>query len=115
MSSISSSTWSTSSNTSPVQRLNVTRVSVSTFASRTNPELTGRPTEIYIDRQRDAPVVKLWPVPDSSSYILYYWVLRRIEDAGDYTNTADLPFRFLPAFVSGLVREAVREEAAQRR
>jgi hypothetical protein len=30
------------------------------------------------------------------------WVLRRMDDAGAYTNTADMPFRFLPAFIAGL-------------
>lgn len=84
-------------------RLNLTRVSVSTYAGRTNPALTGRPTEIYIDRQRDAPVVHLWPLPDANGpYTLVYWVLRRLQDAGAYTNTGDFPFRFLPAFVAGL-------------
>ena len=37
-------------------RYNVTRVSVSTFATRTNPELTGRPTQIYINRKNEGPL-----------------------------------------------------------
>lgn len=90
-------------NQSTTTRLNVTRVSVSTFANRTNPDLTGRPTEIYVDRQRDAPVIYLWPLPDDNGpYTLVYWVLRRVQDVGVYTNTGDFPFRFLPAFISGL-------------
>lgn len=90
-------------NTSQTTRYNISRVSISTFAGRTNPTITGRPTEIYIDRQQPAPIVHLWPLPDSQGpYYLYYWVLRRMDDAGAYTNTADLPFRFLPAFIAGL-------------
>lgn len=84
-------------------RYNLTRVSISTHATRTNPNITGRPTEIYIDRQREAPVIHVWPLPDNSgTYTLVYWVLRRFDDAGAYTNTADVPFRFLPAFIAGL-------------
>ena len=31
-----------------------------------------------------------------------YWRLRRIDDAGTGINTADVPFRFLPALTAGL-------------
>lgn len=84
-------------------RYNVNRVSVATHATRVNPNLLGRPIEMYVDRQQPAPIVHLWPLPgDSGPYTLVYWVLRRMDDAGEYTNTADMPFRFLPAFISGL-------------
>lgn len=89
--------------TSQVTRYNLTRVSLPTQAQRTNPGILGRPTEIYIDRQRPAPIVHLWPLPGQQGpYTLYYWVLRRIEDAGAFSNTGDFPFRFLPAFIAGL-------------
>lgn len=88
---------------STTTRYNLTRVSISTHATRTNPDITGRPTEIYINRQQTAPVIHVWPLPGSNGpYTLVYWVLRRFDDAGAYTNTADVPFRFLPAFISGL-------------
>lgn len=84
-------------------RYNCDRVSISTQATRVNPGLLGRPTEIYVNRQQPAPIIHLWPLPGQSGpYTLVYWVLRRIEDAGAYTNTADIPFRFLPPFISGL-------------
>ncbi len=86
-----------------VSRLNMTRVSVSQQATRTNPELLGRPTEIWYNRAQPAPIAHVWPLPgDGGPYTLVYTVLRRIEDAGAYTNTADMPFRFLPPFISGL-------------
>ena len=31
-----------------------------------------------------------------------YYRIRRIQDAGDYTNDADVNFRFLPCVASGL-------------
>lgn len=86
-----------------VTRYNCDRVSISTHATRVNPELLGRPIEIYINRQREAPVIHLWPLPGQGGpFVLNYWVLRRLDDAGAYTNTADIPFRFLPPFISGL-------------
>lgn len=86
-----------------ISRLNMTRVSVSTQATRTNPNIYGRPVEVFYQRKRDGITAHIWPLPDSQGpYTLVMWVLRRMDDAGAYTNTADLPFRFLPAFTAGL-------------
>ena len=86
-----------------LNRYNLTRVSVSTQATRTNPYITGRPTEIFYQRLRDGITAHIWPLPgDGGPYTLIYWGLRRMDDAGAYTNTADMPFRFLPAFIAGL-------------
>ena len=83
--------------------ISISRVTVSTYATIPNKEQTGRPVQIYIDRQT-TPEVTLWPVPDDSAdYTLVYWRMRRIQDAGN--NGAldfDIPFRFLPALVAGL-------------
>lgn len=84
-------------------RYNLARVSLPTQAQRTNPQMQGRPTEVWFDRTTTAPVAHVWPLPGSAAtYTMYYWVLRRMDDAGAYTNTADIPFRFLPAFIAGL-------------
>jgi len=86
-----------------VSRLSVNRVSISTQATRTNPNYQGRPTEVWYDRRVDGVTAHLWPLPDATgSYTLWYTVLRRMDDAGAYTNTADMPYRFLPAFIAGL-------------
>lgn len=88
---------------STTMRYNMTRVSVSTQATRTNPNITGRPVEVFYQRLTGGITAHIWPLPDATgSYTLVYWVLRRIEDAGAYTNTSDFPFRFLPVFVTGL-------------
>ena len=62
----------------------------------------GRPVQIYVDRQRAAPVATVWPIPDNNNYTLVYWRLRRLQDGGAASNNVDIPFRFLPALVSGL-------------
>lgn len=88
---------------SQVARINMTRVSVSTQATRTNPNILGRPVEVYYHRGTDGITANVWPLPgDGGPFTLVYHVLRRIEDAGAFTNNGDFPFRFLPVFVAGL-------------
>lgn len=91
--------------------LSISRISVSTYATIPNKTSPGRPVQIYINRQSGAtypttgvkaPNVTVWPVPPDNTYSLVYWRLRRIQDIGTGIETADIPFRFLPALVAGL-------------
>lgn len=82
--------------------INITRIGVSTYSSIPNKLVTGRPIQLYIDRQGAAPQINVWPVPNDGSYTLVYWRMRRIEDAGSGAETPDMPFRFFPALVAGL-------------
>jgi hypothetical protein len=91
-------------NVSTQTDLTITRISVSTYSSIPNTLQQARPIQIWINRQADAPQFTVWPTPDNSqTYTLVYWRLRRIQDAGaGGTYTQDVPFRFIPALVSGL-------------
>lgn len=82
--------------------LNISRISVSTYASIPNKNVQGRPIQVWIDRQADIPQVNVWPVPDNANYTFAYWRMRRIQDAGNGVNTQDIPFRMLPCLVAGL-------------
>jgi hypothetical protein len=87
--------------------LNLSRISVSTYSTIPNKLSQGRPIQMYIDRGRDNPTVTVWPVPDQGTsgspyYILKYWRMRRIEDAGSGVQTPDMNFRFFPCLVAGL-------------
>lgn len=83
--------------------LTLSRISVSTYATIPNKLATGRPLQIFIERLTDGPRVTVWPVPPTTgTYLLYYWRMRRIEDAGNGINTQDIPFRFLNCMVAGL-------------
>ena len=82
--------------------LTISRISVSTYAAIPNKLSQGRPIQLYIERLRDAHKVNVWPIPDNNNYILYYWRMRRIEDAGSGIETADMNFRFFPCLVAGL-------------
>jgi len=92
-----------SGNTSTQTDLTITRISVSTYSSIPNKLTQARPIQLYVQRLRDAPKVTVWPTPDQSSYyVLNYWRLRRVQDAGAGAETPDVQFRFLPALVAGL-------------
>lgn len=80
----------------------LSRMDIGVYAGVPNKLQTGRPVQMYVDRQRDAPTVTFWPVPSNNDYLFIYWRMRRIQDAGTGIETADVPFRFLPALVSGL-------------
>ena len=86
--------------------LPLSRFSVSQYTTIPNKKTEGRPVNIYIDKQRDAPVAHLWPTPDQV-YTFAYQRIRRIEDSVTQTGASgsinpDVPARFLPALVSGL-------------
>jgi hypothetical protein len=81
----------------------ISRMHVGDYASLSSKNTTGRPTQIYIERLRDAPQITMWPVPNNNTYTLVYYRVRRIQDSsngGDYQY--DAPTRFLPAVVAGL-------------
>jgi hypothetical protein len=92
--------------------INISRISVSTYATIPNKNAQGRPIQVWIDRQSGAtepvtgvnfPQIYVWPAPDQSNFYTYvYWRLKRIQDAGNGTNTQDIPFRMLPCLVAGL-------------
>jgi len=49
------------------------------------------------------PAITVWPTPDNSqTYQFVYWRMRRVQDAGNGIETADMNFRFLPCVVAGL-------------
>ena len=61
---------------------------------------SGRPTQYYFERTIN-PSLYLYPAADTA-YTLIYYALVRMYDSGDYTNNAQVPFRFLPCLTAGL-------------
>lgn len=106
--------------------INISRISESTYSTIPNKNATGRPIQVWFNRQSGAkypaglgpnsvdpidniayPQINIWPIPDQGSqaapfYTFVYWRLRRIQDAGNGLTTQDIPFRFLPCLVAGL-------------
>ena len=73
----------------------------------------GRVNQFFLDRQT-TPNLKLWPVPDNSTDVVYYDALTRMDDADIYTNTMDLPFRFYPCLAAGLAYYLALKRAPNR-
>lgn len=74
---------------------------------------TGRVNQFFVDRQL-TPVLKLWPVSDNSTDVVYYDALTRMDDADTFTNTLDLPFRFYPCLAAGLAYYLALKRAPER-
>lgn len=66
-----------------------------------NKTTLGRPISFVFNRERDAGSLTLWPVP-YVDYDLAYECRRRLEDVSQYTETLDIPSRYLPAIIAGL-------------
>jgi hypothetical protein len=85
---------------SPLIDINMDRISRAEYLNVPNKTTQARPAQFYVERT-NAPKVYLYPAADKA-YTLLYYRIRRIQDAGDYTNTTDINFRFLPCLVAGL-------------
>ena len=82
------------------QDINIERIGRQEYLNVPNKLTQARPSQIYVERT-SAPKVYLYPAADKA-YTLVYYRIRRMEDAGNYTNTTDVNFRFLPCLASGL-------------
>lgn len=82
--------------------INLSRISSSTYSTIPAKNVQARPVQVWINRQAQIPQINVWPLPNNDSYTFVYWRLRRIQDAGNASNTQDIPFRFLPALIAGL-------------
>jgi hypothetical protein len=80
----------------------LTKISRSEYIAIPNKTDTGTPSQYYVNRQI-TPTISLYLAPDTSAVTnIFYYYLARIQDAGAYANTTDMPFRFYPCMVSGL-------------
>jgi len=75
-------------------------ISRSTYLNYAVKSTSGRPTQYYFERTIN-PTLFLYPAADVT-YTLRYYALVRMFDSGDYTNNAQVPFRFLPCLTAGL-------------
>jgi len=84
------------------QDITIDRISQNEYLHLPNKLVTARPAQYYVQRTA-TPVLFVYPAPDTTqTYTFQYYTMRRIQDAGAYTNTAEIVFRFLPCLVAGL-------------
>ena len=82
----------------------LTKINRSAYQALSNKTSTGQPTQYFVQRFIDKITITLYLTPGSDQagkFINYYYV-KRIQDAGDYTNDADVPYRFVPCMITGL-------------
>ena len=80
----------------------MTKVSRSEYQAIPNKSSTGVPTQYYVRRNLSNVEISLYLTPNTTDTQINYYYLARIEDAGAYTNQADVAYRFLPCMCAGL-------------
>ena len=84
--------------------VSLTKISRSEYQALSNKGSTGQPTQYYVQRFIDRIRITLYLTPGTSEngkFLNFYYV-KRIQDAGAYTNDADVPYRFVPCMIAGL-------------
>tara|TARA_R100000700_G_C3124345_1_gene112081 strand:- start:5 stop:700 length:696 start_codon:yes stop_codon:yes gene_type:complete len=96
------SSTATASDNANTQDISLTKIDRSAYAALPNKLATGQPSQYYVER-KTTPKIYLYQAPDLNTYTtLKYYVIKRIEDAGAYTNDADVVYRFLPCMCAGI-------------
>ncbi len=82
----------------------LTKTTRATYSSLANKLAKGTPSRYFVQRLVDKTTVTIYPTPDSSSASkeVHMYFVKRIQDAGTYSNATDVPYRFIPCMVSGL-------------
>ena len=94
----------------------LTKINRSAYQGLSSKTDTGVPTQYFVQRFIDKITITLYLTPGSTeagNTINYYYV-KRIQDAGDYTNDADVPYRFVPCMIAGLAYYLAIKFAPQR-
>ena len=105
---------------SPVD-ISLSKIDRSAYAALPNKLSQGTPSQYYVQRTVN-PSIFLYQTAGSnysnssnpSNYQFIFYYLARIEDAGTYTNTPNVVFRFLPALTSGLAYYLAVKHAPER-
>jgi len=95
------------------QDVALTKIDRSAYSALPNKLALGQPSQYYVDRVK-IPKIYLYQAPNLNTYTtLKYYVIKRIEDAGAYTNDGDVVYRFLPCMCAGLAYYLAMKKAPQ--
>jgi hypothetical protein len=104
----------TNAGTSNQQDITIDRIGYAEYLHVPNKNTRSRPAQYFVQRTAPAKLF-LYPAPDAATtYEFRYYVIRRIQDTGAYTNTADISFRFLPCLIAGLAYYLAIKKAPDR-
>jgi hypothetical protein len=84
---------------SPLEKINRSQ-----FQALSNKTATGQPSQYFVQRFIDHVLITIYLTPSSTQNgdVINFYYEKRIQDAGDYTNATDVPYRFVPCMVAGL-------------
>jgi hypothetical protein len=88
--------------TGETTRIPLTRIALREFELLPNRTQTGRPTTYAVERLKDQVNLKLWPLPDASTYTANMLVSKYIEDVSASYQKLDLPARYYPLVIAML-------------
>jgi len=94
----------------------LSKINRSQYSAFSNKTAEGQPSQYWVQRFIDRVTLTLYLTPGSTqagNFIAYYYV-KRIQDAGAYTNEADIVNRFVPAMCAGLTYYLSMKKAPQR-
>lgn len=97
---------------SPSTDITIDRISREEYLNVPDKTTQARPAQYYVQRT-NVPKVFFYPAANQNYGFVYYRI-RRIQDAGNYTNTSDVNFRFLPCLASGLAYQIALKYAPER-
>ena len=104
MDDVLEATYRTARTQTTQQDVALTKINRSTYSGISNKLSKGQPTQYYVQRLIDRVNLFVYPTPNSTaaSADMHLYFVKRIQDAGDFTNATDIPYRFVPSMVSGL-------------
>ena len=94
----------------------LTKINRSTYQALSNKTSTGTPSQYFVQRFIDKVTITLYLTPGDTQAgdFIYFYYVKRIQDAGDYTNEADVVNRFVPCMAAGLAYYLSMKKAPQR-
>ena len=91
----------------------LSRLSRDDYINIPNKTTQSRPNQFFLDRQV-TPILRIWPVPENDTDVIFYNALTRMNDADTFINNMDMPFRFYPCLAAGLAYYIAVKRAPQR-
>ena len=94
----------------------LSKVNRSQYSAFSNKTATGQPSQYWVQRFIDRVTVTLYLTPGTSQVgdFIFFYYLQRLQDAGKYTNEADVVNRFVPCMCAGLAYYVSQKKAPQR-
>lgn len=96
------------------QELPMTPIGRAEYVSYTDKTTQGRPSTFCVFRTIPTASYSVYPAPENSTDTITVWRLRQMQDVTAGYQTADVPYRFQEALVSGLAAKIAVKYAPDR-